>query len=196
MCWHVAWPGAFDQLKQNATKMAIPFYGSYTETDPAVIAAKGVEEFKKAKHDLIIVDTSGRHKQEESLFEEMRQVRGICCCCSHDPHGASLISSQGSPLAVACASSWAILCAHRIPACGQCVRNRMLRLSQAVMRVYTKARMLNCHKNLIWAVPEDQGFQMAARLRMHGIGLLLRAGIAVRAARRWRRRRSRTSSSS
>lgn len=25
--------------------------------------------------DLIIVDTSGRHKQEESLFEEMRQVR-------------------------------------------------------------------------------------------------------------------------
>jgi len=66
--------GAFDQLKQNATKMQIPFYGSYTETDPAVIAAKGVEEFKKANHDLIIVDTSGRHKQEESLFEEMRQV--------------------------------------------------------------------------------------------------------------------------
>ena len=66
--------GAFDQLKQNATKMQIPFYGSYTETDPAVIACKGVDEFKKASHDLIIVDTSGRHKQEESLFEEMRQV--------------------------------------------------------------------------------------------------------------------------
>lgn len=72
-------PGAFDQLKQNATKMGIPFYGSYTETDPAVIATKGVEEFKRAKHDLIIVDTSGRHKQEESLFEEMRQVRGGGC---------------------------------------------------------------------------------------------------------------------
>ena len=72
--------GAFDQLKQNATKMQIPFYGSYTETDPAVIAAKGVDEFKKASHDLIIVDTSGRHKQEESLFEEMRQVRLTGCC--------------------------------------------------------------------------------------------------------------------
>ena len=71
--------GAFDQLKQNATKMQIPFYGSYTETDPAVIAAKGVDEFKKASHDLIIVDTSGRHKQEESLFEEMRQVRLTSC---------------------------------------------------------------------------------------------------------------------
>ena len=38
--------GAFDQLKQNATKARIPFYGSYTETDPAKIAADGVERFK------------------------------------------------------------------------------------------------------------------------------------------------------
>ena len=66
--------GAFDQLKQNATKARIPFYGSYTETDPAKIAADGVERFKDEKNDLIIVDTSGRHKQEDSLFEEMRQV--------------------------------------------------------------------------------------------------------------------------
>ena len=66
--------GAFDQLKQNATKAKIPFYGSYTETDPARIAAEGVERFKASKCDLIIVDTSGRHKQEASLFEEMRAV--------------------------------------------------------------------------------------------------------------------------
>lgn len=66
--------GAFDQLKQNATKARIPFYGSYTETDPAKIAADGVKRFTEEKNDLIIVDTSGRHKQEDSLFEEMRQV--------------------------------------------------------------------------------------------------------------------------
>ena len=66
--------GAFDQLKQNATKAQIPFYGSYTETDPALIALAGVERFKDEKRDLIIVDTSGRHKQEEALFEEMRGV--------------------------------------------------------------------------------------------------------------------------
>jgi signal recognition particle GTPase len=30
--------GAFDQLKQNATKTQIPFFGSYTDTDPAIIA--------------------------------------------------------------------------------------------------------------------------------------------------------------
>ncbi|CAI9104521.1 OLC1v1003211C1 [Oldenlandia corymbosa var. corymbosa] len=66
--------GAFDQLKQNATKAKIPFFGSYTESDPVKIAAEGVERFKKESCDLIIVDTSGRHRQEASLFEEMRQV--------------------------------------------------------------------------------------------------------------------------
>ena len=34
----------------------------------------GVEKFKKEKFDIIIVDTSGRHKQEDSLFEEMLEV--------------------------------------------------------------------------------------------------------------------------
>nr|KAG5714439.1 hypothetical protein BaRGS_006885 [Batillaria attramentaria] len=66
--------GAFDQLKQNATKARIPFYGSYTEADPAVIAQEGVEKFKKENFEIIIVDTSGRHKQEDALFEEMLQV--------------------------------------------------------------------------------------------------------------------------
>lgn len=66
--------GAFDQLKQNAAKARIPFYGSYTEIDPVVIARDGVKKFKEENFDIIIVDTSGRHKQEESLFEEMIQV--------------------------------------------------------------------------------------------------------------------------
>mmetsp|Transcript_28197 Transcript_28197/g.80093 ORF Transcript_28197/g.80093 Transcript_28197/m.80093 type:complete len:503 (-) Transcript_28197:67-1575(-) len=66
--------GAFDQLKQNATKVRIPFYGSYAETDPVVIAMEGVEAFREEKYELIIVDTSGRHRQETALFEEMQQV--------------------------------------------------------------------------------------------------------------------------
>ncbi|KAI8815430.1 signal recognition particle 54kDa [Cladochytrium replicatum] len=66
--------GAFDQLKQNATKAKIPFYGSYTETDPVQLAAEGVEKFKAEGFEIIIVDTSGRHKQETELFGEMRQI--------------------------------------------------------------------------------------------------------------------------
>ena len=66
--------GAFDQLKQNATKAKIPFYGSYTERDPTLVADEGVKLFKKEKMEVIIVDTSGRHKQESALFEEMKSV--------------------------------------------------------------------------------------------------------------------------
>jgi len=69
--------GAFDQLKQNATKAKIPFYGSYTERDPVVVAETGVEQFRNEKYEIIIVDTSGRHKQEAALFEEMQQVAKV-----------------------------------------------------------------------------------------------------------------------
>lgn len=70
--------GAFDQLKQNATKAKIPFYGSYSEKDPAVIAQQGVEQFRRDGFEIVIVDTSGRHKQEEALFEEMQEVARVC----------------------------------------------------------------------------------------------------------------------
>nr|BAN66171.1 signal recognition particle SRP54 protein, putative [Babesia bovis] len=66
--------GAFDQLKQNAAKVKIPFFGSYSEANAVRVAAEGVAKFKEEKYDIIIVDTSGRHKQEESLFEEMRLI--------------------------------------------------------------------------------------------------------------------------
>ncbi|KAI9509638.1 signal recognition particle protein [Russula earlei] len=66
--------GAFDQTRQSATKAKVAYFGSYTETDPVTIAAQGVAKFKKEKFEVIIVDTSGRHKQESELFEEMRQI--------------------------------------------------------------------------------------------------------------------------
>lgn len=64
-------------MKQNATKANIPFYGSYTESDPVQLAMDGVEKFKSDGFELIIVDTSGRHKQEQSLFDEMAQIKEV-----------------------------------------------------------------------------------------------------------------------
>lgn len=66
--------GAFDQLKQNCTKLRIPFYGSYTEADPVKIAADGVDQFADEGFEVILVDTSGRHRQESALFEEMTEI--------------------------------------------------------------------------------------------------------------------------
>lgn len=66
--------GAFDQLKQNATKLRVPFYGSYTQADPVTIAEEGVDQFVKEGYEVIIVDTSGRHRQEAGLLEEMQEI--------------------------------------------------------------------------------------------------------------------------
>ncbi|KAK8041474.1 signal recognition particle protein SRP54 [Apiospora phragmitis] len=63
--------GAFDQLKQNAVKAKIPYYGSLTETDPSVVA----KEVQEERFDIIIVDTSGRHRQESALFQEMSDIQ-------------------------------------------------------------------------------------------------------------------------
>lgn len=69
--------GAFDQIKQNAIKLNIPYYGNAFESDPVRIASDGVEQFRKDKYDIILVDTSGRHKQEDALFDEMQQVQEV-----------------------------------------------------------------------------------------------------------------------
>ena len=61
--------GAFDQLRQNAAKLRVPFYGSYTLSDPVQIASDGVEQFRRAKYEVILVDTSGRHQQVRLLLE-------------------------------------------------------------------------------------------------------------------------------
>lgn len=69
--------GAFDQLKQNALLAKVPFYGSHVESDPVQIAIQGVEKFKKENFEMIIIDTSGRHRQEAELFNEMKQIARV-----------------------------------------------------------------------------------------------------------------------
>ena len=66
--------GAFEQLKMNAAKIKCPFYGHRDERNPVEIAKQGVNFFREQKYEIILVDTSGRHKQEQSLFDEMLQV--------------------------------------------------------------------------------------------------------------------------
>ena len=42
--------------------------------DPVTIAERGVQQFRKDRYEVIIVDTSGRHKQEAALLEEMQEI--------------------------------------------------------------------------------------------------------------------------
>ncbi|MES2154019.1 MAG: signal recognition particle protein Srp54 [bacterium] len=66
-------PAAHDQLKQLADKVQVGFYGEPGETDAAGIVTRGIAALKK-KNDIVIVDTAGRDKLEDSLIEEMKRI--------------------------------------------------------------------------------------------------------------------------
>jgi len=65
-------PGAYDQLKQLADSVNMDFYGEPDAKDPVSLARRGVEHFRG--HEVVILDTSGRHKEEKGLIEEMKQI--------------------------------------------------------------------------------------------------------------------------
>lgn len=65
-------PGAYDQLRQLAESINVDFYGETGNSDPIGIARRGVEEFRG--HEVVIIDTSGRHKEEKGLINEMQQI--------------------------------------------------------------------------------------------------------------------------
>ncbi|KAJ6217492.1 hypothetical protein RDWZM_008649 [Blomia tropicalis] len=84
--------GAFDQLKQNATKARIPFYGSYTESDPVVIASEGVEKFINENFEIVIVDTSA---ESMSRLKRMMTIMDSMSDSELDSReGAKLFSKQ------------------------------------------------------------------------------------------------------
>ncbi|HHH79444.1 MAG TPA: signal recognition particle protein [Thermoplasmatales archaeon] len=66
-------PAAYDQLKQIAEKTEVPFYGEKGAKDAVSVVKHGVEHFKRSA-DVIIVDTSGRHKLEKDLITEMKKI--------------------------------------------------------------------------------------------------------------------------
>ena len=66
-------PAAFEQLKQIAEKVKVPFYGDKNEKNAVRIVNDGINKFKR-NSDVIIVDTSGRHKLEDVLIQEMKDI--------------------------------------------------------------------------------------------------------------------------
>ena len=66
--------GAREQLMQNAQRVGIPYYVDFDNQDPVSVALTGVSQFRRNNYDIIIVDTSGKHSQEDALFEEMKEM--------------------------------------------------------------------------------------------------------------------------
>jgi signal recognition particle subunit SRP54 len=65
-------PGAYAQLQQLATRINLPIYGDPKAKDAVKVVSEGLKQFNDK--DLIIVDTSGRHKEEKNLIKEMKDL--------------------------------------------------------------------------------------------------------------------------
>jgi signal recognition particle subunit SRP54 len=65
-------PGAYAQLQQLATRINLPIYGDPKAKDPVKVVSEGLKQF--SDKDLVIVDTSGRHKEEKDLIKEMKTL--------------------------------------------------------------------------------------------------------------------------
>lgn len=65
-------PAAYDQLKQIAEAVNVPFFGDPKEKKAAKVVRLGLKELKD--YDVIIVDTSGRHSLEDDLIKEIKSI--------------------------------------------------------------------------------------------------------------------------
>ncbi|MCK4433967.1 signal recognition particle protein [Candidatus Bathyarchaeota archaeon] len=72
ICTDTYRPGAYAQLQQLANRINIPLYGDPKAKNPVKLALAGLKQF--SNRDLIIIDTAGRHKEEQELIKEMKTL--------------------------------------------------------------------------------------------------------------------------
>ncbi|MGA3191202.1 MAG: signal recognition particle protein Srp54 [Candidatus Bathyarchaeia archaeon] len=72
VCGDTFRPGAFAQLQQLANRINVPSYGDVKAKDSIKVVNEGLKLF--GEKDVIIVDTSGRHKEEQELIKEMKML--------------------------------------------------------------------------------------------------------------------------
>ncbi|MEN3048094.1 MAG: signal recognition particle receptor subunit alpha [Candidatus Caldarchaeales archaeon] len=67
-------PAALEQLRQLLSPKGIPVYGEEDGRDAVGIAVRGVERLKGTGCEFILIDTAGRHRDQESLMREMEEM--------------------------------------------------------------------------------------------------------------------------
>ncbi len=65
-------PGAYAQLQQLATRINVPIFGDSKAKDPIKVVQAGLKQFNDK--DIVIVDSAGRHKEEQELIKEMKTL--------------------------------------------------------------------------------------------------------------------------
>ncbi|KAG0485813.1 hypothetical protein HPP92_009892 [Vanilla planifolia] len=68
-------PAAIDQLKILGDQVGVTVYTEGTEVKPSQIAINGIEEARKRKIDVAIVDTAGRLQLNKTMMDELKEVK-------------------------------------------------------------------------------------------------------------------------
>ena len=67
-------PGAVTQLKTMSQLVGVDVYSDEKQKDSVKVAEAGKRFFEEGGKNLIIIDTAGRHKEEQSLLDEMSSI--------------------------------------------------------------------------------------------------------------------------
>lgn len=70
-------PGALDQLKTICSHIDTQVYCDENSKNPDQVVRKGLSHFGNSNFDVILIDTAGRHKHEQDLFDEMIKINEI-----------------------------------------------------------------------------------------------------------------------
>lgn len=70
-------PGALVQLRTMCEKSNVEVYGDENNKDSPDIVKNGLKYFEKLPLDIILIDTAGRHKQEQDLLDEMERINKV-----------------------------------------------------------------------------------------------------------------------
>ncbi|CAJ1885197.1 unnamed protein product [Sphenostylis stenocarpa] len=68
-------PAAIDQLSILGKQVDVPVYTAGTDVKPSEIAKQGLEEAKRKKIDVVIVDTAGRLQIDKTMMDELKEVK-------------------------------------------------------------------------------------------------------------------------
>ncbi len=68
-------PAAIDQLETLGRDISVPVYADRSTTDVVKIARAGVEQARKERDRVVIVDTAGRLQIDEEMMDELRRVK-------------------------------------------------------------------------------------------------------------------------
>lgn len=67
-------PGALVQLRTMCEKANVEVYGEEKSDDATSVVRRGLKHFEGQPLDILLIDTAGRHKEEQDLLDEMSRI--------------------------------------------------------------------------------------------------------------------------